>query len=1809
MKKLRTALISVLFAMLMPSAAFAWGSHLIGLDPGHGGSDPGASGPSAPHEAELCLRAATQVRNWIVNQMGGKCNMTRTSNVDVSLTARRDYSVAWDTWIFCSFHLNAFNGSAHGTETWYYWTTGNSYNLAAKVQAQLVSQLGRANRGVKQNGWTVITGHSNVPAILTESLFVDNYDEWNMINNESKDGFKKWCRGHIYGFYDYFRGVHGINCADPRNNSVINGTPAASLNVSTGSVGFNCYRKAHPTQQFTVTGTSLSNDIIVSSNNAAFTVNGSNSVNIGKTGGTVTVRLASSDNNGSASGTITIASGSLRKTVSVSANITEHPVQSMHEVWNFSEQKGNKNEKGYDASKISNFCYNDGKLFCVYDHNSIKVLNAATGEDLGNLYEGDICNGGEYKFSDVKCLDGVIVACNYAKAGSELRLYAWDNWQLDPYLLLSTTDFQGATELGECMEMVGTYASDAWFAFGNDNGSTTRIVEYHRQSGAWSAKNTVVLKDGAQLKTGSHTRGYPKGSGWWVDGNDSYPHWTAWDDASQATTARCYVNTGDMLGGSHHEFRFKGHKYAVNVKFNNGLKGRLGLCFDNAGNFSDALYLNDYPAEGLGSNTRNTSGAGDVIVQTDENNYIHAWVFTENHGIACYAYGDNPSGSYVGPLKPAEKWNFSEKRGNQTELGWDTKKINNIAYGAGKLYCVYDHSAIKVLDAQTGKYLGDLPLGNVVNGGTYALSDVEYIDGKVVACNYAVAGQELKFYWWWNDCVEPSLLYSTTDLQGAPALGDCFEVNKNAKFSESVYFAFVKDDGAASRLVEYERKSDGTWAVAMRKFTTDGSTRLPLGKYARVYPWGGTFWLDGCDALPSYMSFNNDINFSRNCDVNIPTTWGACHHEINWNGKKYSINLNFDDKRNGRGRLTIDNTGNYSSITPRAEFPADGLGNSQNTSGAADIDIKTDGSTYFEAWVFSENQGVAYYAYGNPPRVEPSSVGELKLDEKWNISAQKGNIKSMGWDASKIRNFAYQDGKIYFVYDSKVIKVINAQTGEYLGDLNDGGVIAGGEEILSDVKCFDGRIIACNRVVSGQELRFYAWNKDTEPAYVLYKTTNLGTAPALGESFEIAPDSQWETFFWINSAYDDGSKTHVIEYHQSAADTWEVISHTLTTDGTNYYHLGKNARVYPHAGKWWICGNDAMPAYGGFHTGMSNVISRSFTHNIASTWGAAHHQFTYCGHVYAYTPEFDANHQRGRIRIDYLGNLEYTVVNPRGTYPAEGLGNTDCTRGYADAIVNTDGSTYVEAWVFAENQGIAYFTEGNVPKRNPQKISSIVRAEEGTANPYAYNLYSSIDIFDFAAHYTLNADAQSVDIVIYDEESGAEAMTVNLGAQSAGIHEEHFDVQSLENDHTYSWAVRVNGNERILPETFGSKRFYHARGVDVDNNMESESFGNIYCTEGKLTTDATYISGNGGGPGLYAFDASLNPIENSATGGYAFMGGLTFDDMAGDKSGADPARVRVADDGRIFITRCNDSGSYIAYTPSFTDLAANNTFHTLLSGGTNDAANCIYNDASSNFLAAANVGIDVKGSGDELQLLALSGSKALFNFNQTASRVDCYNLGNADALPSPAPVSALSGKYTVNAVSANVDFDNRGGIWYCQYRIAPTDGEPSLVYVDANGVERYKDITTVRGAGAVRVSPDGTMLAAPSSEKAITIYSIAYDEAGTPSLTEILTMYHGVGRNVNDIAWDVAGNIYICDSYAEYLKAFSLPRPATTVETKAQSKYSFLKLITGVDSINAETKAEAEYFNTLGIKVNPEYLTPGIYLRRTGKKIEKIIVK
>ena len=202
----------------------------IMLDPGHGGSDPGAGTAGYRYEADLVLDCSLAIRDWLRNHGANSNNLrlTRESNTSVSLDARRQMSINFDPWVFCSLHLNAFNGQAYGTETWYYWA-GRSYNLANIMQTELHNRFQRYNRGVKQNGWTVITGASYIPAILTESLFVDNITENNMLNSRDKAGFANWVNGHLSGFYKFmtsqaeinYNGNHGLT--DPNNDPWSNG--------------------------------------------------------------------------------------------------------------------------------------------------------------------------------------------------------------------------------------------------------------------------------------------------------------------------------------------------------------------------------------------------------------------------------------------------------------------------------------------------------------------------------------------------------------------------------------------------------------------------------------------------------------------------------------------------------------------------------------------------------------------------------------------------------------------------------------------------------------------------------------------------------------------------------------------------------------------------------------------------------------------------------------------------------------------------------------------------------------------------------------------------------------------------------------------------------------------------------------------------------------------------------------------------------------------------------------------------------------------------------------------------------------------------------------------------------------------------------------------------------------------------------------------------------------------------------------------------------------------------------------------------
>lgn len=646
----------------MPTeAATKWTNYNIMIDPGHGGSDPGASGPSAPHEATLVLRCGTALKNRIVNECGGTVKMTRTTDTFVSLSSRKASSVSYDPYIFCSLHLNAFNTTAKGTETYYYWTSGNSSLLANKVQAQLianfktVSGFTPTNRGVKTANYTVIMGSSNVPAVLTEGLFVDNKTEWNIIKSESNDGFKKWVQGHLYGFYDRLVLLKS-DLYNPSGSSS-SSTPDPTMTVSPTSMDFSCVEGSSSTNAVSVKGSNLTATPTASISGTGFSIS---SKSLSATGGSVTVKFSPTAS-GSYSGTLTITSGSLKKTISLKGTASAAPL-TFTEKWNASDQKGTLTKFGWDAGKVRNMTYNKGKLYLVYNHSDIKVVNAQTGADLGNLDKTGI-EGGTLTLCDVKACDGKIVACNLATTG-EFKVYVWDNDNSAPRVLLSTTNWGGATRIGDYIGFYGTWSSGK-LTFGHYASDATRLVSYAITNGTCATTPTVVnaTTDGSTiLNTGGSTRVYPGSDYYWVDGKNN--HTTRVNSSGKR---EYYIDSEETWGTAFQTFTWKGTEYGVAMTFNtmegenwssqtdaqkakNYTGGRMKLLKKDS-EWSKPTDCGDYPSAGLSSSVQNTNCTGNVIAAVNGTSGVEAWVLSTGQGIAYYLHG-TASSNTVEEIKP-----------------------------------------------------------------------------------------------------------------------------------------------------------------------------------------------------------------------------------------------------------------------------------------------------------------------------------------------------------------------------------------------------------------------------------------------------------------------------------------------------------------------------------------------------------------------------------------------------------------------------------------------------------------------------------------------------------------------------------------------------------------------------------------------------------------------------------------------------------------------------------------------------------------------------------------------------------------------------------------------------------------------------------------------------------------------------------------------------------------------------------------------------------------------------------------------------
>lgn len=126
---------------------------VIMIDPGHGGEDPGATGPSGLHEKDVVLAIGREIKK-ILDSYGYKTYMTRNEDIFIPLGVRVAKARKLQADVFVSVHADAFtNPSAKGTGV-YALSPKGATSAAAKYLAQTqnaADSIGGVNYSTDKN--------------------------------------------------------------------------------------------------------------------------------------------------------------------------------------------------------------------------------------------------------------------------------------------------------------------------------------------------------------------------------------------------------------------------------------------------------------------------------------------------------------------------------------------------------------------------------------------------------------------------------------------------------------------------------------------------------------------------------------------------------------------------------------------------------------------------------------------------------------------------------------------------------------------------------------------------------------------------------------------------------------------------------------------------------------------------------------------------------------------------------------------------------------------------------------------------------------------------------------------------------------------------------------------------------------------------------------------------------------------------------------------------------------------------------------------------------------------------------------------------------------------------------------------------------------------------------------------------------------------------------------------------------------------------------------------------------------------------
>lgn len=149
------------------------GKKVVVIDPGHGGTDPGAISLNKRNEKDFTLAVALKVQALLQQDPNIDFVLTRSDDTYPTLPDRVKLANNLHADVFVSIHGNSTTSKVSPSGTEIYYTRQQSLDFAKVIHDHVVQALGLPDRGIHAKSLHV-TRETTMPAVLIEAGYLSN---------------------------------------------------------------------------------------------------------------------------------------------------------------------------------------------------------------------------------------------------------------------------------------------------------------------------------------------------------------------------------------------------------------------------------------------------------------------------------------------------------------------------------------------------------------------------------------------------------------------------------------------------------------------------------------------------------------------------------------------------------------------------------------------------------------------------------------------------------------------------------------------------------------------------------------------------------------------------------------------------------------------------------------------------------------------------------------------------------------------------------------------------------------------------------------------------------------------------------------------------------------------------------------------------------------------------------------------------------------------------------------------------------------------------------------------------------------------------------------------------------------------------------------------------------------------------------------------------------------------------------------------------------------------------------------------------